>query len=192
MGSRGRVAPLAPVKTAQVMAWQYPPDRLRGYFIEAWRKHRGFTQEQLAGAIGMTAPSISQMEAGKQWPSQQALEAMAVVFLCEPGDILRNHPLCPVYRMSQRIAKMSSEKRATTLRLLIALEEAEENTLPSPAEAAISRAAPQERPSQKQPRRNVAAWLAVAVTVLGGVVALARHIESLVRMIARTGWGDQP
>lgn len=79
----------------------------------------------------MTAPSISQMESGKQWPSQKALEAMADVFGCEPGDLLRHHPRCPIYRLGMRMGDLPEEKQQTITRVLTALME-EQEAAPAP------------------------------------------------------------
>jgi transcriptional regulator with XRE-family HTH domain len=63
------------------------------YFFKEWRKHRGMTQEELAEAIGVTPPSISQLERGIQGFSDSTLEALAYSLNCNPGDLLMRNPL---------------------------------------------------------------------------------------------------
>ncbi|TIX23889.1 MAG: helix-turn-helix transcriptional regulator [Mesorhizobium sp.] len=58
------------------------------YFFRAWRKHRHLNQEQLAEKVGLTAPSISQLETGKQWIAESTLVALAKALECRPGDLL--------------------------------------------------------------------------------------------------------
>lgn len=65
----------------------------RPNFIRHWRKHRGLTQEQLAEAIGSVAPSISQIETGKQGFTDSTLYALAEALHTEPGDLLKGPPL---------------------------------------------------------------------------------------------------
>ena len=45
--------------------------------IKVWREHRGLTQQQLAGAAGISTPYLSQLESGKRKGSTEALSAIA-------------------------------------------------------------------------------------------------------------------
>lgn len=63
------------------------------YFFREWRKFRGFTQEELAEAIGVTPPSISQLERGLQGWTDSTLESLAIALSCNPGDLLMRNPL---------------------------------------------------------------------------------------------------
>ena len=63
------------------------------YFFKEWRKYRGFTQEELAEMVGITAPSVSQLEKGKQGFTDSTLEAFATALTCNPGDLLMRNPL---------------------------------------------------------------------------------------------------
>ncbi len=63
------------------------------YFFKEWRKYRGYTQAELAEIIGVTAPSISQLESGKQGFTDSTLESLAQALACEPGDLLMRNPL---------------------------------------------------------------------------------------------------
>ncbi len=67
--------------------------RPQRYFFKEWRKHRGYTQEELAEMIGLTAPSISKLETGKQGFTDSTLEAIADALNCGPGDLLMRNPL---------------------------------------------------------------------------------------------------
>lgn len=63
------------------------------YFFKEWRQHRGHTQEELAELVGLTGPSISQLENGKQGFTDTTLEAFAEALHCGPGDLLMRNPL---------------------------------------------------------------------------------------------------
>ena len=63
------------------------------YFFREWRKYRGYTQEELAEIVGVTAPSISQLEKSKQGFTDSTLEAFATALNCNPGDLLMRNPL---------------------------------------------------------------------------------------------------
>lgn len=70
----------------------FKPEKPR-YFFKEWRKHRGFTQEELAELIGVTPPSISQLERGLQGFTDSTLESLASALSCKPGDLLMRNPL---------------------------------------------------------------------------------------------------
>lgn len=65
----------------------------RVYFFKEWRKHRGFTQEDLAEIVGISAPAISQLERGVQGFTDSTLEALADALSCTPADLLMRNPL---------------------------------------------------------------------------------------------------
>ena len=74
-------------------------ERERGAtFIRDWRKHRTYTLERLAEALGeianypMTDGQLSRIENGRQAYSQDLLEALAIVLQCEPADLIRRRP----------------------------------------------------------------------------------------------------
>ena len=70
----------------------FKPEKPR-YFFKEWRKHRGMTQEELAEAVGVSTPSISQLERGVQGFTDSTLEALSVALACNPGDLLMRNPL---------------------------------------------------------------------------------------------------
>lgn len=75
------------------LATPHPKPQKPRNFFRAWRKHRGFTQEQLAGMIGVATASISQLETGKQGYTDSTLAALADALSCEPADLLMRNPL---------------------------------------------------------------------------------------------------
>lgn len=63
------------------------------YFFKEWRKYRGMTQEELADKIGVSPPSISQLERGIQGFTDSTLKTLADALECKPGDLLMRNPL---------------------------------------------------------------------------------------------------
>jgi transcriptional regulator with XRE-family HTH domain len=63
--------------------------------IRQWRKHRGLTQEQLAGRIGMHSANLSKLESGTIAYTQDNLEKLAVELACQPSDLITRDPLDP-------------------------------------------------------------------------------------------------
>lgn len=68
------------------------PPKMRQFF-RAWRKYRGYTQEELAEMVGVTASAISQLETGKQGFMDSTLASLAEALQCEPADLLIRNPL---------------------------------------------------------------------------------------------------
>jgi DNA-binding XRE family transcriptional regulator len=48
-----------------------------GHPVRVWREHRGLTQQQLATAVGISVPYLSQIESGKRQGSAEVLAAIA-------------------------------------------------------------------------------------------------------------------
>lgn len=71
------------------------------------------TQEGLAERIGLTAPSISQLETGKQGFTDKSLEAFAEALGCSPGDLLERNPLVPdpARELEYRLKKATPDQR---------------------------------------------------------------------------------
>jgi DNA-binding XRE family transcriptional regulator len=55
--------------------------------IKAWREHRGMTQQQLAEAVGISAPYLSQIETGKRSGAIEVLKAIAKALHLSLDDI---------------------------------------------------------------------------------------------------------
>ncbi len=64
-------------------------------FLREWRKHRGYTQEQLAEMIGTTHATLSRIERGLLPYNQGFLERAAEMLMCEPADLLVRNPEDP-------------------------------------------------------------------------------------------------
>ena len=56
--------------------------------VRVWREHRGLTQQQLAGAAGISIPYLSQIESGKRTGSAEVLAAIARELRLSLDDIL--------------------------------------------------------------------------------------------------------
>jgi len=56
--------------------------------VRVWREHRGLTREQLAESSGLSAPYLSQIEAGTRKGSPEALAAIAKELGLTPEDLL--------------------------------------------------------------------------------------------------------
>ncbi len=68
------------------------PDR-KSHYVAEWRKHRGLTQERLAGRIGKTQGAISQLENFQIEYTQGMLEALADALNCTAADLVMRNPL---------------------------------------------------------------------------------------------------
>lgn len=64
----------------------------RKTFITEWRKHRGYTLEELAEIVGCTAGAISNIERMTSGYTQGMLEALANALHCEPADLISRTP----------------------------------------------------------------------------------------------------
>ena len=71
-----------------------PADR-RPVFVREWRKHRGYSLEQLAEMIGTTHATLSRIERGLLPYNQAFLERAAEMLMCEPADLLVRNPQDP-------------------------------------------------------------------------------------------------
>lgn len=62
------------------------------FFLKQWRKHRGYTQERLAEALGSSSGYIADLENGKRRYNQDHLESLAEALNCTPADLLIRDP----------------------------------------------------------------------------------------------------
>lgn len=67
----------------------------RKTYIRQWRRHRGYTLEQVAERLGVTPGTLSHLELGKVGYTQPMLEALAEALGCQPVDLLIRNPLEP-------------------------------------------------------------------------------------------------
>lgn len=63
----------------------------RPWFLQAWRKKRGLSQEQLAEMVETSKGYISDLEKGDRRYNQDLLERFAAALQCQPRDLLA-HP----------------------------------------------------------------------------------------------------
>lgn len=94
-------------------------------YLRAWRKYRGFTQQQLANQLPIGNASISMAETGAQWFSKEGLYAAAEVLQCQPGDILSYPPQNIGRQIAALVTQMPAPQQELALRLIRALEDAE-------------------------------------------------------------------
>lgn len=62
------------------------------HFLKAWRSHADLTQGQVAEQIGYERSYYSRIENGKRGYDQEILEKLAVVYRCEPADLIARNP----------------------------------------------------------------------------------------------------
>lgn len=93
------------------------------HFIREWRKHKGLTQEQLAGRLNVAVSSISQLENGKQGYSQVMLEAIADALSCEPADLLIRDPSKhdAIWSIQDQFAKAPPDRQQEILNVVAIL-----------------------------------------------------------------------
>lgn len=65
------------------------------WFLRAWRKHRGYTQDRLADMTSLSKPYISQLERGERQYTQELLELFAEALRCSPADLIVRDPSEP-------------------------------------------------------------------------------------------------
>jgi transcriptional regulator with XRE-family HTH domain len=89
-------------------------------YLREWRKHRGMTQEQLAGRLDIDRTIVSKIETGKLDYHQAFLEAAADTLMCEPADLLVRNPLAPeaIWSIWDQIAPVDRPKALAVLRAL--------------------------------------------------------------------------
>jgi DNA-binding XRE family transcriptional regulator len=56
--------------------------------VRVWRKHRGLSGSDLAGACGLSPAAVSQIENGKRVPSVETLKAIAAVLNVALEDLV--------------------------------------------------------------------------------------------------------
>ena len=58
--------------------------------VKVWREYRQLTQSQLAQAVGMSVPFLSQVETGKRQASTRIIAALAKALRVRVDDLLTN------------------------------------------------------------------------------------------------------
>lgn len=64
--------------------------------IAALRKRRGWTQEQLAGKLGVEQPTVQRWERGTREPDMSTLVDIAAALGVEPGELFGGNNLLPI------------------------------------------------------------------------------------------------
>ena len=96
----------------------------RGPYMKEWRKFRGYTQQDVADALGFTNKGyVSQLESGQRRYNQDHLDGMAKLFECTPADILSVNPYDPtptaeIVNIWDRIPEKSRDEAQRMLRSL--------------------------------------------------------------------------
>jgi predicted AAA+ superfamily ATPase/DNA-binding XRE family transcriptional regulator len=72
-----------------------PPRKRTPHFIEAWRRHAGLTQVQVAEKMKIEQSTVSKLERGLSPYDQDMLEELAAVFKCSPADLISQQPGAP-------------------------------------------------------------------------------------------------
>jgi transcriptional regulator with XRE-family HTH domain len=88
------------------------------HFIRSWRKHRGYTLEQLAEMIGVTHGALSQLERGAINYTQPMLEALAEALACEPADLIMRDPASEIWSIYDTLEKLPKEDREQVERIV--------------------------------------------------------------------------
>lgn len=65
------------------------------HFLRQWRKHRGYTQEQMAERLEITQGHLSKLETFKRDYDQALLEKAAEILRCDTADIIARDPTDP-------------------------------------------------------------------------------------------------
>lgn len=87
-------------------------------FVAAWRERKGWTQAQLAEAIGTTNSVVSLLESGDRQLSPKWLRRIAAEFEIPTGYLLEHHPDNIPADVLELWAKVPEEKRGDALEVL--------------------------------------------------------------------------
>ena len=76
------------------------PDMAGRTYLREWRKHRKLTQDQVIDRLTalddqqlpQTGASLSRLENGKQPYGERILEALALIYECQPWELIGRHP----------------------------------------------------------------------------------------------------
>jgi transcriptional regulator with XRE-family HTH domain len=103
-----------------------PGERKRGgTFIRAWRQHRGYTIDAAADAIGSTGATLSRIERGLQPYNQDLLESLAVLYDCQPHELVGVDPESAAHNVVRLFDHVSVREQQRIYRVVEAMVEAE-------------------------------------------------------------------
>ena len=69
-----------------------PPHQRRRTYLREWRKHRGYSQERVAEMLEVDQTTVSRLERGEVPYNQDILERLALVYGCEPYELITINP----------------------------------------------------------------------------------------------------
>ena len=70
-----------------------PPRERRQVFFREWRMKKGLKQYQAAERLDIEPSTLSRLESGESPYDQDILERLALLYMCEPSDLLSVNPL---------------------------------------------------------------------------------------------------
>jgi transcriptional regulator with XRE-family HTH domain len=81
-------------------------------FLREWRKHRGYSLEQMAERLHMNKGALSRVERGERPYSQDFLEAAAEVLMTDPASLLMRDPSDPegIWSLWDRVADADKDR----------------------------------------------------------------------------------
>ena len=88
------------------------------HFIRAWRKHRGYTLEQLAEMINVTHGALSQLERGLTNYTQPMIEALAEALSCAPADLIMRDPNSEIWSIYDQIQELPPADRERVVAII--------------------------------------------------------------------------
>lgn len=104
------VAPLSPADQAQPRenAPMRQPHHRQRIFLRQWRKHRGYSLEQMADRMRMNKGALSRIERGERPYSQDFLEAASEILMTDPASLLMRDPSDPegIWTLWDRVAEV--------------------------------------------------------------------------------------
>lgn len=65
------------------------------WYLKAWRRFRGLTQDELGAVVDLSTPYISQLESGKRQYTEELLTAFAEALDCDVIDLITRDPQDP-------------------------------------------------------------------------------------------------
>jgi transcriptional regulator with XRE-family HTH domain len=93
----------------------------RPHFLRHWREHRGLSQDQVAGAIGISKASVSRVENGITPYTQDVVEAYARLLRCTVADLVSRPPADPegLWAIWDRLRAEDKPRAIAILRALV-------------------------------------------------------------------------
>lgn len=95
-------------------------------YIRAWRKHRGYTLDQMVGRLAelgveTTGASLSRIERNDQPYNQDILEPIAEALGVTRADLLENNPEIPDAEIVDFVAHLNAREQQQAIAVLRAM-----------------------------------------------------------------------